>query len=338
MIHTTRRAVLAGMASAPFVPGLAQAQTIGGITRFDEAFDAVIDVKSPIEVLGTGYKWSEGPVWVKKHGYLLFNDVPSNVCYKWKAGEGVTKFLEPSGLAGPIPDGVREGGANGLAIDANGDLIMADSGSRAIARLDLETRKKTVIADKYSGMRFNSCNDVAIGREGIIYFTDPPYGLAGGDKSPLKEIDYNGVYRVHPQSGEVGLIDKSLKRPNGVALSPDNMLLYVAVSDPDQPEIRVYALAADGSAMDEGRLFHDFRAEVAQKLPGLPDGLKTDTAGRIFATGPGGVYVLSREGKRLGLISTGKAIANCCFGEDGKTLFLTSADTLARVRLKSGGW
>lgn len=337
-VRTTRRTVLTAIAAAPFMPLDAHAENLGSITRFDDAFDAVIDMASPIEVLGTGYEWAEGPVWVKKGGYLLFNDPPSNICYRWKPGRPVSIFLKPSGLAGPVPEGVREAGANGMAIDAQGDLIIADSGTRAVARIDLRTKQKTIIADRYSGKRFSSVNDLAIGRGGIIYFTDPPYGFTQGDDSPLKEIDYNGVYRVRPEGGEVSLIDNSLKRPNGVALSPDRGLLYVAQSDPDRPEIRVYDLAADGSAVDEGRLFHDFRAEAAQKLPGLPDGLKVDAADRVFATGPGGVYVLSPEGKRLGLISTGKAIANCCFGEDGKTLFLASHDMIAKVQLKSGGW
>ncbi|WP_066797514.1 SMP-30/gluconolactonase/LRE family protein [Sphingomonas soli] len=338
MIRTTRRAVLAGIAAAPFVPGLAQAETVGSITKFDPAFDAVVDANAPIEVLGTGYRWAEGPVWVKQGGYLLFNDPPSNVCYQWKPGGQVTEFLRPSGLAGPIPAGVREAGANGMAIDAQGDLVIADSGTRAVARIDLKTRQKTIIADRYQGKRFSSVNDLTIGRGGMIYFTDPPYGFEKGDDSPLKETAFNGLYRVPAAGGEVSLIDGSMKRPNGVALSPDLSRLYVAQSDPDRPEIRVYDLAADGSAMDEGRLFADFRAEVAAKLPGLPDGLKVDAAGRIFATGPGGVYVLSPEGKKLGRIATGKAIANCCFGEDGKTLFLTSHDMVAKVRLKAKGW
>ena len=338
MIETTRRTLLAGIAALPLAPGLALASAVGGITRFDAALDAVIDTSSPIEVIATGYKWSEGPVWVKQGGYLLFSDVPSNIVYRWKQSEGAKPFLDPSGLAGPIPAGIREAGANGLAIDAQGQLILADSGTRAIARVDLATRKRTIITDRYFGKRFNSCNDVAIGRGGRIYFTDPPYGLAEGDTSPLKEIAFNGVYHVGAAGGEIGLVDNTLRRPNGVALSPGLDKLYVGCSDEKKPEIRVYELAADGSAMDEGRQLVDFSAELAKKLPGLPDGLKVDAAGRIFATGPGGVYVLSPEGKRLGLISTGKAIANCCFGEDGRTLFLTSSDMVARVRLKSSGW
>ncbi len=336
MIETTRRSVLAGMAALPFVPGIAQGETVGSITRFDAGLDAWIDTASPIEVIATGYKWSEGPVWVKKGGYLLFSDVPANIAWRWTKKDGAKPFLSPSGLAGAMPAGVREGGSNGLTIDANGDLIMADSGTRAIARVDLKTRKKTIIVDKYFDQKFNSPNDVAIGFEGIIYFTDPPYGLEGGDKSPAKEIDYNGVYHVRPDGSDVSLIDNKLSRPNGIGLTGSH--LYVSNSDPDNPKIFSCELALDGSAITELEPFVDFSEEAAKKLPGLPDGLKVARGGFLFASGPGGIYILSPEGKKLGLIATGKPIANCCFGEDGKTLFMTLADTIARVRLKASGW
>lgn len=337
MIRATRRAILAGIAAAPFMPGLANATTVGGITRFDDALDAVIDVNAPVEVLGTGYTWAEGPVWVKQGGYLLFNDPPNNVTWKWKKGAAISEFARPSGLAGPIPEGVREAGANGMAIDAQGNLIIADSGTRAIARVDLKTRKKTILAGTYEGKRFSSCNDVALHGNGTIYFTDPPYGFSEGDKSPLKEIEFNGLYRLDPK-GQVNLIDKDLSRPNGVAVSSDQQTLYVAMSDAARPQLLAYPLDIEGGVSDYPKVFCDFSAELARKLPGLPDGLKTSRSGHVFATGPGGVYVLSKEGKKLGLIATGKAIANCCFGEDGKTLFLTSHDMLARVRLKGSGW
>ncbi|MBX3563684.1 MAG: SMP-30/gluconolactonase/LRE family protein [Sphingomonas sp.] len=336
MIRTTRRTVLAGIAATPFLPGLARAEAVGRITRFDDALDAVIDVASPIEVLGTGYKWAEGPVWVKKGGYLLFNDVPSNVCYQWRKGK-IAKFLDPSGLTGPIPAGIREAGANGMVVDALGRLIIADSGTRAIAAIDLKTKRKTILADKSEGKRFNSCNDVALHSNGTIYFTDPPYGLAEGDKSPLKEIDFNGVYRLDPQ-GKVNLIDADLSRPNGVAVSADQQILYVAMSDEKRPQVLAYPLDVEGGVSDYPKVFCDFSAELDQKLPGLPDGIKASRGGHVFATGPGGVYILAADGRKLGLISTGKAIANCCFGEDGKTLFLTSSDMIARVRLKISGW
>ena len=334
----SRRAVVAGMAALPFVPGLAQAGgVIGKITRLDPALDAVVDVASPIELLGGGYKWSEGPVWVKDGGYLLFSDVPSNVIWQWKPGATPVKFLDPSGLSGPIPAGIREAGSNGLAIDAKGDLIIADSGSRVVSSLNLKTKQRTVLADRYNGKRFNSCNDVAIHRNGTIYFTDPPYGLAEGDQSPLKEQPHNGVYR-RTASGEVHLVDGSLSRPNGVALSPDQQTLDIAMSDRERPHILAYPLDVDGGASDNPSILTDFSEELAKNLPGLPDGLKVAKDGTIFTSAPGGIYVLSPKGKKLGLIATGKATANCAFGEDGKTLFLTSNDVLAKVRLKIGGW
>lgn len=338
MTHSiTRRAALAGMTALPFVPALARAETVGSITRFDPALDAALDVSTPIEVLGRGFKWSEGPAWVKKGGYLVFSDVPANIAYRWKQGEGVTPFLNPSGLQGPIPAGIREAGSNGLAVAEDGRLIIADSGTRVLAAFDLDTRMRTVLADRYDGKRFNSCNDIAFGKGGAIYFTDPPYGLTDGDASPLKELPFNGVYRREPD-GRVRLIDDKLKRPNGIGLCPKKTTLYVAMSDEARPQILAYPLDAAGMPRAAPTVFHDFSEPLSRKLPGLPDGLKVDKAGRVFASGPGGIYVLSPEGKALGLIATGKATANCAFGEDGKSLFLTSSDMLARVRLKTPGW
>ena len=333
----SRRHCLAGLAAVPFAASCARAEGIGRIERLDAGLDAVIDADAPIEVLSTGYKWAEGPVWVKDGGYLLFTDVPSNVIHRWKAGEGASPWMSPSGLAGEVPPEIREAGANGLAIDASGALIMADSGTRAIARVDLATKAKTILADKYDGKRFNSCNDVAIHRNGTIYFTDPPYGLRDGDTSTLKELPFNGVFRRAPD-GTVNLIANDLSRPNGVALSPDQQTLYVTMSDEARPHLLAYPLDIEGSASDEPRILYDMAGGIAKKLPGLPDGLKVAKTGHIFTTGPGGVHVVTPEGKPLGVISTGKATANCAFGEDGSTLFLTSSDMLAKVRLKVSGW
>ncbi len=333
-----RRSVLVGIGSTLVASG-ARAGTggTGKITRFDAALDQLLNTASPIEVIADGLRWAEGPVWVREGSYLLFSDVPANVVHRWRKGEGARPFLAPSGLAGPVPAGIREAGANGLAIDADGALIMADSGTRAIARVDLTTKRKTILADRFEGRRFNSCNDVAIARDGAIYFTDPPYGLADGDASPLKELAFNGVYRVVPGDAPQ-LIDRSLRRPNGVALSPAGDRLYVACSDEAAPEIRVYDLGKDGLATGPGRQFVDFAPEHARGLPGLPDGLKVAASGHLFASGPGGIYVITPEGRKLGLIATGKAIANCAFGEDGRTLFLASSDKVARVRLKTSAW
>lgn len=337
MVKLSRRACLSGLATLTIAARMPQAQAAGSIARFDPALDAILDSAAPVEAIATGYQWAEGPVWVKQGGYLLFSDVRANTCYRWKKSEGVTVFLKPSGLAGPIPSEIREAGSNGLALDPTGRLIMADSGSRAIAAVDLKTRRKTILADRYDGMRFNSCNDVAVHPNGTIYFTDPSYGLRDGDRSKLREIDFNGVFRRSPD-GEIHLIANDLPSPNGVAITPDQQTLYVSVSDRARPRILAYPLDIEGGVSDDPHVLCEFLTEVTQRLPGTADGLKVARSGHVFASGPGGIYVLSPQGKKLGLIATGKAIANCAFGEDGRTLFLTSTDTVARVRLNLSGW
>ncbi|RJF91535.1 SMP-30/gluconolactonase/LRE family protein [Sphingomonas cavernae] len=332
----SRRQLLGGLAACALAgPALAKKpQHVGGIKRMDARLDAIIDPSQPIEILSEGYRWAEGPVWVERGGYLLFSDVPANVAYRWSSGRGVQPFLTPSGLAGAIPPGVREAGSNGLAIDGAGRLVLADSGTRAIATIDLATRRKMILVDRYEGKRFNSPNDLAIARSDAIYFTDPPYGLDNGDESPLRELSFNGLYRLAPD-GSLALLDGSHRRPNGVALSPDERTLYLALSEEKRPEVLAYSLDARGFPTGMRR-FRDMRSELKMGWPGLPDGIKCDPAGNVFATGPGGLHVCSREGQLLGIVMTGKPIANCAFGEDGRSLFLTSSDMLARIRLKRG--
>lgn len=333
-IKLSRRMCLAGLAALP-IAGVARAETVGSIQRFDPELDTVVDVNTPIEVIVTGIQWAEGPVWVKDGGYLVFSDPPANTAYRWKEGEGKSVFRKPSGLVGPIPAGVREAGSNGMALDPQGRLVIADSGTRAITRVDLRTTKRTILADRYKGKRFNSCNDVAITRAGVIYFTDPPYGLSEGDSSPLKQLAYNGVYRLGTD-GKVTLLDPSLSRPNGIGLSPDERTMYVSMSDEARPQILAYPLGEDG--LPRGvRVLHDFSKELAAKLPGLPDGMKVSATGHLFASGPGGIHILAPDGRKLGTIVTGKAAANCVFGEDGRTLFVTSSDMVVRLRLKISG-
>lgn len=337
----SRRTILGTFAAAPLA---ACARTtmetayppVGAIERLDPRLDAVVEASTPIEVLATGYSWAEGPTWVPSGGYLLFSDPPNNVVHRWTPGVGAAPFLSPSGLVGPIPTGVREAGANGLRIDDRGQLVFADSGTRVIARMDLATREKTVLAATYQGKRFNSPNDLVLSRTGAVYFSDPPYGFSEADASPLREVPVNGLYRIAP-NGDVALLDGSHKRPNGVALSPDERTLYLALSDEAQPQVLAYSLDANGRPTGS-RLFHDMQSQFAQGRPGLPDGIKVDRAGRVYCTGPGGVHVCTPEGELLGIIATGKAVANCAFGgRDGRMLFLTSHDTLARVRLKTAG-
>jgi len=334
----SRRQIVQAAALAPLaLPAMLHAAPPArGVHRLDPALDAVIDPAARIETLGQGYRWAEGPVWVRKRGWLLFSDVPGNTIWRWRARRGLDVFLRPSGLAGPVPEAFNEAGANGLAIDARGRLLMADSGNRAVARVDLDSRRKTILVDRFEGRRFNSPNTVVVARSGAIYFTDPPYGLKNPDASPLRELDFQGLFRLDPDGG-LHLLDRSHRRPNGLALSPDERTLYLALSDEARPEILAYPLDRRGD-LGAPRLLCDMRAAQAAGGKGLPDGMVVDRAGRLFATGPGGVHVLTPEGKRLGLIATGKAIANCCFGgADGKTLFLTSHDMLACVRTRTAG-
>lgn len=308
---------------------------VGQIHRHSPALDAVVAPDARIQQLAEGFVWAEGPVWVRDGGYLVFSDVPGNVMYRWSEADGVSEFMNPSGYAGPPTDAFTEPGQNGMALDAAGDLLACDHGNRALARIDLKTRKKTFFLDRYQGKRFNSPNDLAVSKTGAIYFTDPTYGLKGRNASPLRELDFNGVYRLRPD-GTLDLLDADLTFPNGIALSPDQRRLYVSVSDPDGPKLVVYDLGPDGLPTSKA-LFFDAMSLRQAGGQGLPDGMCLDTEGRLYATGPGGVLVLTPDAELLGVIETGTAIANCAFGEDGSTLFLASNHTLARVRLKTTG-
>jgi gluconolactonase len=333
-----KRLILAAAAFLSVAAGPARPvyEHVGHIERLAPGLDALIDPRAPIEKLAEGFTWSEGPAWVRRGGgYLLFSDVPANRMHRWSERDGVSVFLAPSGLAGPVPPGLREAGSNGLIPGPGNTILMADSGSRAIARLDLATRHKTVLAERYRGHRFNSPNDLVLARSGAIYFTDPPYGLAGIDQSPLKEQPVNGVYRRDP-NGTVTLIDGSLSFPNGILLSPDGRTLYVSNSDPHRAIWMAYRLDARGNAIDR-RVFADVTAEVAQDRPGLPDGMAIDRRGNLFASAPGGIAVISPAGRILGRIETGTAIANCTFGGDGRTLYMTSNHMLARVLTRTLG-
>ncbi|WP_446741140.1 SMP-30/gluconolactonase/LRE family protein [Sphingomonas sp. H160509] len=204
------------------------------IQRISPAFDRMVAPGTRVETIATGIRWAEGPVWVEAGQYLLFSDPPANIVRRWRKGGPAMPFLDPSGAAGTDPKFIREPGANGLTLDHAGRLLIANSGGRSIDRVDLVTRRREVAIDRYQGKRFNSPNDMHVARDGTIYFTDPPYGLTEGDTSPLKEMSVNGVYRLRP-GGVVELLEGSLTRPNGIALSPDETRLYVSVSDETAP-------------------------------------------------------------------------------------------------------
>lgn len=302
----------------------------------------VIDVNSPIQKLTEDrFGWSEGPVWIKEGDYLLFTDVPGNTMYKWSEAVGLEVFLQPSGLSGEDVEGIfREPGANGLIPgDFDGTILMGDHGNRAIARLDLATKEKTFLATTFEGKRFSSPNDLVLAPDGAIFFTDPPYGLKGIDESPAKELEFNGVYRWAPSAdgeGTVTLVDNTLSRPNGVILSPDGQLLYVANSDPERAVVVVFEFKPSG-VPDTIKTFADLTDMVGEDHPGLPDGMAMDTEGRLYLAGPGGVHVFMPDGTPVLRIDTGSAAANCTFGGDGSTLYITSGSYLARVELKTTG-
>lgn len=308
---------------------------IGGVDRSSPLLDALIDPESPVEELADGFIWTEGPVWMAERNALFFSDVPANRMYRWTERDGVTLYLAPSGYEGADSSGFREPGSNGLVRGPGETILMADQGNRCIASLNLDSRRKTALASSYAGKKFNSPNDLVQASNGAIYFTDPPYGLEGLNRSPLKEMPFNGVFRLDPD-GTVTLLERGLSFPNGIVLSPDERTIYVSNSDPTRAIIMAYALGGDGSLATR-RIFKDFTPLVGSRKPGLPDGMAIDAAGNLFATGPGGVSILAPDGSLLGAISTGGAIANCAFGNDGRTLYLAADNRIARIRTKTTG-
>ena len=338
----SRRTILAGASglaitacatAAPAAPYPA----IGRIRRLDPALDALIAPGAVVEQLADGFSWSEGPVWIPDGaGYLLFSDVPENRIHRWSEADGVSLFMSPSGLAGPADPAIREGGSNGLLRGPDNTILMGDSGSRTVARLDLATKAKTVLADKYGTRRFNSPNDLVWGPDGAIYFTDPPYGLKDGDASPAKELGFNGVYHLS-REGVVTVLDDTLSFPNGVGVSPDQKTLYVASSDPTRAIIVAWDIGAGGMVSNR-RTIADLTDQVGEANPGLPDGMAISSDGHLFASGPGGIHVMTPQGQSLGVIETGGPIANCTFGgPNGDVLYMTSGNRIARVQTKARG-
>ena len=305
MAFRTTLCIAAVAVAALSLPGVAATRlAAGSVQPSSRHFTALVPRGAEVELLAEGFSWSEGPVWIGEGGYLLFSDVPRNRIHRWTRAEGATLFLHPSG--GNQKQGFREPGSNGLKPGGAGTILVADQGNRAIARLNLRTKAKRLLAARFGGKRFNSPNDLAVGRDGAIWFTDPPYGLEGIDDSPLKEQPVNGVYRLGAD-GRVTLVERELRFPNGLAFSPDGRTLYVSNSDPARAVILAYDVAA-GGALSRRRVFADMTALAVKRLPGLPDGMTVDERGNLWATGPGGVHVFRPDGRELGLISTGAAI------------------------------
>jgi gluconolactonase len=306
-------------------------KTVGSLERLDSKFNSLIPEEAEIEVLASGFEWAEGPLWLADQNALIFTDVPTNKIWKWTEKDSLSLFLEPSGYLGSETN-KKEPGANGLALDANGNLILCQHGERRIAQLNSSlsspTPDFTSLVSDYEGKKFNSPNDLVLNNSGQIFFTDPPYGLDDWDP---KELDFQGVYRIDTD-GSLNLLLDTLSRPNGIGLSPDEKTLYIAQSDAQKARYYAYDLDEEGNVVS-GKVLFDVSASVSDELPGLPDGLTVHSSGTLFATGPGGVWVISPAGKHLGTILTGQGTANCAFDSDETYLYMTADAFLMRIKM-----
>ena len=306
-----------------------QYKFIGSIERLSPEIDNLIEKNARIEILADGFEWSEGPVWSSQLNSVLFSDVPENVIYSWNEDKGLGTFTRPIGYSGKVPN-LKKAGTNGLTIDADGNLIICMHGDRKITRLEkLNINRKVTLVNSFDGNLLNSPNDLVYDSKGNLYFTDPPYGLLEGDNDKLKEIEFNGVYKVSP-NGDIEVLVKNLTRPNGISISNDEKTLYVANSDKNNPVIMQYDLSEEGAKNPS--IFFDGR-ELTKKDIGLFDGLKVHPTGNVFATGPGGVLVIKENGDHIGTIRTEVRTANCAFDENFQYLYMTSDMFLTRIKL-----
>jgi gluconolactonase len=315
------------------------------VQKLDPALDQIVAPGAKAEQVAKGFnKWTEGPAWTRE-GSLIFAEIPANNIDLWIPGKGSHVFIHPSGYEGAETYKGPEPGSNGMTIDPKGRVTIAGHARRNVWRLEkLDSKGQiTVLADSYEGKKLNSPNDVVYKSDGSLYFTDPPYGLpTQGDDDPLKEQKINGVYRIvdatkqkpgaPPDHTKLQLIIKDLPRPNGIAFSPDEKILYIA--DSGKHVWMKYPVNADGS-VGEGTLFADANVD---KTPGSPDGIRVDKNGNLYGSGPGGVWILSPEGKHLGTIKIPEVVSNVAWGDvDGKTLYITASTSLYRIKLMATG-
>ena len=314
------------------------------VERLDPAIDRLIPRGASLERVSTGYQWIEGPVWT--HGSLYFAEIHSNSIRKWTPGEGATIFLQPSGYKGSAPYGGPEPGSNGMTLDARGRLTVAGHAQRDVYRFESlsPSSTTTILADRYQGKRLNSPNDLVYRSDGSLYFTDPPYGLrTQNDSDPKRELNVNGVYRIpnaleqkpgsQPDRDALQLLISNLSRPNGIAFSPDEKYLYVDNSEPKK-QWWSYRVLPDGKVTD-AKLLCDATSDPGV---GAPDGMKVDEEGNIYSAAPGGVWIISPEGKHLGTIVMPERTANVGWGgADRKTLYIMASTSVYRVRLSIPG-
>jgi len=311
------------------------------IQKLDLALDRIVPANATLERVATGFnKWTEGPVWTRE-GSLLFAEIPANNIVRLVPGQTPQVFMHPSGYTGAAPYKGPEPGSNGMTLDSNGRVTVAGHARRNVWRLESVDPHApiTVLADSYQGKKLNSPNDLVYRSDGSLYFTDPPYGLeTQGDNDPAKELQVNGVYRIPaarqqrpgtpPARDKLQLVIKDLARPNGIAFSPDEKYLYIAESG-KKVWLR-YPVKPDGS-VGEGTLFLDASTDTAS---GGPDGIRVDKKGNLYGSGPGGVWIISPEGRHLGTIKVPERVSNVAWGDqDGKTLYITASTSVYRIKL-----
>ena len=309
-------------------------KTIGTIERLDPAFDSIVSKDAKAEIISEGTDWCEGPVWVEKNKMLLFSDVPRDTVYKWTEEKGKEVYLTPSGYTDTIPRG-GEMGSNGLTLDKDGNLVLCQCGNRQMARMEAPLNKPAPkyisLANNYNGKKFNSPNDVVFNSAGELFFTDPPYGLEKQMDDPKKEISFQGVYKVK-NDGTVILLTDTITRPNGILFFPGEKKLLISCSDPDKPNW--YVFDVNGDSLTNPKIFFSVTG-YDKKLKGLPDGMKVDKNGNVFATGPGGVYFLNSEGKLLGKLKVDDATSNIALSPDEKTIYITNDMYVLRLKMRN---
>jgi gluconolactonase len=318
-----------GQAATPEAPPAPAPTGVGTILRLDPALDAIVPADAVIEKVAGGFQFTEGPLWRPAENRLWFSDVQGNVVRAVTPDGQVEVLLENAAGNSTAPPGSYIG-PNGLLADNDGTVLMVQHFNRQIVRIGAD-KQTTVVVDRYDGKRFNSPNDLAFGPGRAIYFTDPPYGLVGQDEDPAKELEVNGVYRF--ANGQVTLLISDLGRPNGIAFSPDLRTMYVSNTEATRKVVMAYDVAEDGS-VSNGRVFVDATADAS---PGMPDGLKVDTQGNVYATAPGGVWVVTPDGRHLGTIQPPEMATNCAWGDDGRTLYITAETGIYRIKLNATG-
>lgn len=302
------------------------------VLRNDPAIDAIVPANPKIFKLAEGFKFTEGPIWVKQDGgYLLFSDPNSNIIYKYTKDGQLSVFKNPSGYSGADIAEYGQPGSNGITLDPQGRLTIDQHGNHRVIRIEKDG-SETVLADKFEGKRLNSPNDLVYRSDGTLYFTDPPFGLPKFFDDPRKELNFSGVYAV--SRGKLKLLTKEFTGPNGIAFSPDEKYLYVGNWDEKAKVVKRYDVNADGS-ISNGKLFFDM---TNAKGEDAIDGIKVDQHGNVYVSGPGGLWVISSEGKHLGTIIGPKHPHNFAWGDDdGKTLYLCARSGLYRMRLNVAG-